>query len=119
LNKEPPPVASVTNDNKEENGDEDDWEKLLDNDDNLPNNDLVEEVKFEKIFFCLCFSVLQKIQAKFKKNLQIKKPTNDYAQWSVDDMQMKEADLAHVVEVSNFPSTFRTEDLSNAFKTLT
>jgi hypothetical protein len=102
LNKESPPVASATNDNKDEDEDEDDWEKLLDNDDNLLTNDLVEE-----------------IQTKFKDNLQIKKPINDYSQWSVDDMQIKEADLAHVVEVSNFPSTFRTEDLSNAFKTLT
>lgn len=63
--------------------------------------------------------VFLKIQTKFKENLQIKKPTNDYSQWSVDDIQIKEADLAHVVEVSNFPSTFRTEDLATAFKALT
>jgi len=60
-----------------------------------------------------------KIQTKFKQNLHIKKPVNDYSQWSVQDMQIKEADFAHVVEVSNFPSTFRTEDLFTAFQTLT
>jgi hypothetical protein len=65
------------------------------------------------------FRFFFKIQKKFKENLQIKKPTNDYSQWSLDDIQIKEADLAHVVEVSSFPSTFRTEDLANAFKTLT
>ena len=60
-----------------------------------------------------------KIGRKFKAHVQIKSPTNDYSQWTVDDMQVKEADLAHIIEVSNFPSTLRTEDLSSAFKSLT
>ncbi|CAF4153367.1 unnamed protein product [Rotaria socialis] len=87
---------------EEEAEEEEDWEKLLENSQNPLYNDLVEE-----------------IQSKFKDSVQIEKPTNDYSQWSVDDIQIKEADLAHVVEVSNFPSTFRTEDLSNSFKILT
>ncbi|CAF3954226.1 unnamed protein product, partial [Rotaria magnacalcarata] len=87
---------------EEEEEEEEDWEKLLENSQNLLYNDLVEE-----------------IQSKFKDSVQIEQPTNDYSQWSVDDIQLKEADLAHVVEVSKFPSTFRTEDLSNSFKILT
>ena len=67
--------------------------------------------RFNSFFF--------KIQKKFKSTVQITKPTNDYSQWSVSDILEKETDLAHVVEVSNFPSTFRTEDISLAFKTLT
>ncbi|CAF4116368.1 unnamed protein product [Rotaria sp. Silwood2] len=109
VNKEPhlssPSSLSFTTDNKKEDGDvedEEEWEKILDSNEDPQYKDLVEE-----------------IQTKFKESVQIKKPTNDYSQWSVDDIQIKEADLAHVVEVSNFPSTFRTEDLSNAFKTLT
>ncbi|CAF1091469.1 unnamed protein product [Rotaria sordida] len=102
--------ASFTPENKKEDGEveeeeeeeEEEWEKILDSNENPLYNDSVEE-----------------IQTKFKESVQIKKPTNDYSQWSVDDIQIKEADLAHVVEVSNFPSTFRSEDLSNAFKTLT
>ena len=42
----------------------------------------------------------------------------DYSQWTIDDIQTKEADLAHVLEVSNFPSTIRTEDLYSAFSPL-
>ncbi|CAF0757938.1 unnamed protein product [Rotaria sp. Silwood1] len=109
VTKEPLPPSSLsvtlTTENKKEDGEieeEEEWEKILDSNENPQYNDLVEE-----------------IQTKFKENVQIKKPTNDYSQWSIDDIQIKEADLAHVVEVSNFPSTFRTEDLSNAFKTLT
>jgi hypothetical protein len=129
LNKEPAPSSplptSFTNENKKEDGEqeeeEEEWEKLLDSNENPLNNDLVEEVKFQ-IFLSFiskqCFIFL-KIQTKFKENLQIKKPTNDYSQWSVDDIQIKEADLAHVVEISNFPSTFRTEDLASAFKIFT
>jgi hypothetical protein len=127
VNKEPPPPTSSTNENKTEDDEEEeeaeeseDWEKLLDGSINPLNNDVVEEVKFQ-IFFFHNFKkyFFLKIQKKFKDAVQIKKPTIDYSQWSVDDIQIKEADLAHVVEVSNFPSTFRTEDLSTAFKTLT
>ncbi|CAF1229596.1 unnamed protein product [Adineta ricciae] len=81
----------------EQDEEEEDWEKLFDGNDNL-----VEE-----------------IQSRFKESVQIKKPVNDYSKWSIDDIVSKEADLAHIVEVSNFPSTFHTEDLSNAFKILT
>jgi hypothetical protein len=66
LNKEPPPVASVTNDNKGEDEDEDDWEKLLDNDDNLLTNDLVEEVNFEIFSFIFLFVFFK----RFKQNLK-------------------------------------------------
>ncbi|CAF1310309.1 unnamed protein product [Adineta steineri] len=109
VNKESLPCTTSTNEkNNDDNDDgqeeeeEEDWEKLLDASDNSLTNHLLEE-----------------IQTKFKESVQIKKTTNDYSQWTIDDIQIKEGDLAHVIEVSNFPSTFRTEDLSNAFKTLT
>lgn len=126
LNKESLPTASSTTitDNKKENDaqedEEDDWEKLLDNNEILPHTNLVEEVfSAHSSLAGRNDSIILKIQTKFKENLQIKKPTNDYSNWSVDDMQIKEADFAHIVEVSNFPSTFRTEDISSAFRTIT
>ncbi|CAF1441121.1 unnamed protein product, partial [Didymodactylos carnosus] len=80
------------------------WDKLFDDNGNAINED----------------EFLGKLRTTFKEeDISVKKVANDYSKWSLEDIQINEAELCHVVEAYDFPSQFRTEDLAAAFRTLT
>ncbi|CAF3245588.1 unnamed protein product [Rotaria socialis] len=98
------PRSSVIQSKKQDDG----AEEKEDEEEEEEEEEAEEEEDWEKLLENsqnpLYNDLVEEIQSKFK---------------DIDDIQIKEAELAHVVEVSNFPSTFRTEDLSNSFKILT
>lgn len=52
-----------------------------------------------------------------RKRESIQEPRFNYYDWSpeTDDIELREDELSHIVEIYDFPSEFKTEDLIRAF----
>ncbi|KAK6487437.1 coiled-coil domain-containing protein R3HCC1L [Huso huso] len=66
---------------------------------------------------CLDPHLLEEIsqnQGKVKKSIQ--EPRFDYYNWAVEsEVELREDELSHIVEIYEFPSEFKTEDLLRTF----
>ncbi|MGH0140345.1 UNVERIFIED_CONTAM: hypothetical protein FKN15_048095 [Acipenser sinensis] len=66
---------------------------------------------------CLDPHLLEEIsqnQGKVKKSIQ--EPRFDYYNWAVEsEVKLREEELSHIVEIYEFPSEFKTEDLLRTF----
>ena len=48
-------------------------------------------------------------------NVKIESPVYDYYNYQAEDPPVNEEEFSHVIELSNFPSHFHTEDLMSMF----
>ncbi|MBN3295865.1 R3HCL protein, partial [Amia calva] len=86
----------------EEPGDQeaDSWDTLFNDDGDCLDPHLLEEIS-EK-------------QGKVKESIQ--EPRFDYYNWSVEpEIELREDELSHIVEIYDFPAEFKTEDLLRTF----
>lgn len=86
----------AVNDKKTADADEDDWESIFDD-----NGD------------CLDPKVMDEITANVGK-VTVTKPKNDYKNYQ-EPINLDGEEFPHVLEVSNFPAEFKTQDLMMIF----
>ncbi|XP_039630479.1 coiled-coil domain-containing protein R3HCC1L-like [Polypterus senegalus] len=85
---------------KEEHNDQESWDSMFNDDGDCLDPHLLDEViKQEK---------------KSKKSIQ--DPQYDYYNYSAEpDLELREDELSHIIEIYDFPTEFKTEDLLRAF----
>ncbi|KAH8380514.1 hypothetical protein KR009_011168 [Drosophila setifemur] len=91
-----PPADSTTEDDDEEE-DEDDWENM-----------------FDESGDCLDPKILQELSESVGK-CKIELPKMDYTVFHIKQSLLNEEEFPHVLEVSNFPTEFKTPDLLMLF----
>ncbi|KAK3877540.1 hypothetical protein Pcinc_017748 [Petrolisthes cinctipes] len=64
---------------------------------------------------CLDSDVKQQLSDSFGK-IKLEKPTNDYYNYQPKEPEMIEEEYAHVIEIYDFPTSFKTQDLMMVFK---
>ncbi|XP_041125181.1 R3H and coiled-coil domain-containing protein 1-like isoform X2 [Polyodon spathula] len=78
----------------------DSWDTLFNDEGDCLDPHLLEEISQD--------------QAKVKKTVQ--EPRFDYYNWAVEsEVELREDELSHIVEIYEFPSEFKTEDLLRTF----
>lgn len=87
--------------NKEDEDEEESWDALFNDDGECLDPHLVEEMA----------------EKSGRKKESIQEPRFNYYDWSpeTDDIELREDELSHIVEIYDFPSEFKTEDLIRAF----
>jgi len=92
-----PPEKAKLKESKSVNPEEDDWESMFDD-----NGD------------CLDPNLLDELTAQVGK-VTIEKPKTDYKVYQTKQALLLEEEFPHVLEVSNFPMEFKTQDLMMIF----
>ncbi|KAL7039387.1 hypothetical protein ACKWTF_009892 [Chironomus riparius] len=90
-------TACGVNADKAVNNDEDDWDTLFDDNGDCLDPKMVEEI------------------TKAVGKVQIQKPKSDYKAYHSNVDLLRDEEYPHVLECSNFPVEFRTQDLMNLF----
>lgn len=70
-------------------------------------------------FFLLSLSFLQLAKKDGKKKESVQDPKFDYYNMhsdEEDEIDLREDELAHIVEIYDFPTEFKTEDLLKLFQ---
>ncbi|XP_041116925.1 coiled-coil domain-containing protein R3HCC1L-like [Polyodon spathula] len=82
----------------------DSWDTLFNDEGDCLDPHLLEESFFQ----------ISQNQGKVKKSVQ--EPRFDYYNWEVEsEVELREDELSHIVEIYEFPSEFKTEDLLRSF----
>lgn len=86
---------------EEEKEEEDNWDSLFTDDGDCLDPHLLEELSLKE----------------GQKKRSIQKPQFDYYNWSPEDdeVELREDELAHIVEIYDFPVEFKEEDLIQTF----
>ncbi|XP_069140099.1 coiled-coil domain-containing protein R3HCC1L-like isoform X2 [Argopecten irradians] len=87
-----------TGEEQENEGDEESWDKMFDDE-----GECLDPVAMEELT-----SAIGKVK--------IKKPIIDYFTYKPRDPDLSRQDLGHVIEIYDFPAEFKTEDLMSAFQ---
>lgn len=90
-------TSESKNDDKAVNKEDDDWDSLFDDNGDCLDPKMVEEI------------------TKAVGKVQIEKPKSDYRAYHANVELLKDQEYPHVLECSNFPVEFRTQDLMNLF----
>ncbi|XP_058236714.1 coiled-coil domain-containing protein R3HCC1L isoform X2 [Hemibagrus wyckioides] len=95
--------TAETEEEEEEREEGDNWDSLFTDDGECLNPHLLEEIS-------------QKTGQRNKASVQ--EPRFDYYNWTPEDeeeVELREDELSHIVEIYDFPTEFKTEDLIRAF----
>ncbi|XP_016145311.1 coiled-coil domain-containing protein R3HCC1L-like isoform X1 [Sinocyclocheilus grahami] len=85
---------------KEEEDEGEDWDSFFNDDGDCLDPHLVEEMSLKE----------------GRKKPSIQEPRFDYYNWTPEEeVQLREDELSHIVEIYHFPSEFKTEDLIRSF----
>lgn len=117
---------------QEENGEEESWDTLFNDDGDCLEPHLLEEVRYHKLHCKISkthvstgFILKRCLSACLQLSIQEGKKSIQEARFDYysmdrdcgDDIDLRDDELSHIVEIYDFPTEFKTEDLLKLFHT--